>query len=77
MTGYNLLNASNVDVVTRRAKELANKNGVAYGVWEHVGLYGQLGGDDSATHALRIRSLNEPDPSDSWALIACIDQDGV
>jgi len=60
-----------------RAQALANENASAYGVWEHVGCYGRAGGDIRATHQLRVLSLNRPDPTDDWALVAMADPERV
>ena len=59
-----------------RAQRQANEHREPYGVWEHVGLYGQLGGDTPRRNALKTQPLSRPDPSDDWALIACVDPEG-
>ena len=62
-----------LDAALARARRLATDRQEAMGVWEHVGLYGQLGGDTPSTHAFKVQPLARPDPPDVWALVACVD----
>lgn len=63
------------EMATRRAQLKANETGEAWGVWQHVGLYGHRDGDIAATHDFKAQSLNRPDPPDTWALVSCVDPD--
>jgi hypothetical protein len=56
-----------------RAQQQANRLGESYGVWEHVGLYGQIEGDIEARHTFKTQPLGKPDPPEVWALVACVD----
>jgi hypothetical protein len=66
------LNPTQADAV-QYAQRLADTKREPYGVWEHVGLYGQLGGDEPARHSFKVRALSQADPSNAWALVACVD----
>lgn len=60
-----------------RAQRIANETGNAHGVWEHVGSYGLPTGDVPARHTFRVVSFNRPDMPNDWALVACVDPEGV
>jgi len=66
------LTPGRADAITR-AQRQANEYRESYGVWEHVGLYGQLGGDIPRRNVFKTHALSRPDPPDVWALIACVD----
>ena len=55
------------------AKRQAAKHGEPYGIWEHVGLYGQPTGDIEARHTFKAVALSKPDPSGEWALVSTVD----
>lgn len=65
--------APGLDDAVKRAQRQADEKHEAYGVWEHVGLYGYECGDIPARHTFRTQSFNRPDPSNEWALVACVD----
>lgn len=65
------------DAVLQFAQRQANKTREAFGVWEHVGQYGHAWGDIPARHTFKAQSFNRPDPDASWALVACVDPEGV
>jgi hypothetical protein len=65
------------DAAAQRAQQLANSHHEAYGVWEHVGLYGHPWGDIEARHTFRVQSFNRVDPDSAWALVVCVDPEGV
>jgi hypothetical protein len=70
------LPASLEDMV-KLAQRRANDTKEAHGVWEHVGLYGYASGDIPARHTFRTQSFNRPEPDNAWALVACVDPEGV
>lgn len=51
-----------------RAERLANEEGQAMAVWEHVGLYGGVTGDIPARHTFRVMPLDD-DPANVWAMV--------
>ena len=69
--------APGIEAAQARAQRLANEKQDAQGVWEHVGCYGRPEGDIEARHTFKVQSLNKPDPPAEWALVACVDPEGV
>lgn len=66
-----------IEEALQRAQRLANDKHDAHGVWEHVGSFGYPSGDIPARHTFKVQSLNKPDPTDDWVLVATCDPEGV
>ena len=54
------------------AQKLSTDRKEEYGVWQHVGQFGQLGGDIPGTYTYKFTRLSQPDPPDTWALVATV-----